>query len=558
MSIARPRTAVGLCIAVALSALPSCRQLNPRFCEAHPQDLDCARLAGIDAGACMDDMQCPASAPVCDLASSRCVQCTAAEPGTCGGTTPVCGADEICHGCTLDTECASLTCLPDQSCAPLLDVLYVSPSATDLATCMPDDHCSLTRALSLVDGTKATIRLDPAVYPLFATLTLPNDLHLVGRDAVIDRAGSGAGPILAVPSNANITIDYVTVQGGQGGGGFGIQCSSATLTLREVTVQNNGGAGVFASSCALAISHSQISNNGDAGVSASSDTLVISDSQISSNGSAGISASGGMAAISDCQISSNGSAGISASGGMAAISDCQISSNASAGVSASNGVVAISDCQISSNTSAGVSASNGVVAISHAQILNNQDLGVEQSGGSLAVTRSLVRGNRSGGLLVTRATFDIENDMFVENGGPSSAIGGATITLGTPIGNAFAFNTVAQNQAAAGTTSGVVCTSFATPVAMTSSIVFGNGAGVQVEGNNCVWTYSDIGPTPVPGTGNLSSDPLFVDPAHGDFHLQAASPVRDAADPAATLAVDLDGDPRPQGARRDMGADEIP
>ncbi|HEX7839597.1 MAG TPA: right-handed parallel beta-helix repeat-containing protein, partial [Kofleriaceae bacterium] len=466
MSIVRPRTAAGLRIAIALSALPSCRQLNPRFCEAHPQDVDCARLAGVDAGACTGDLQCPASAPVCDLSRSRCVQCTAAELGACGGTTPVCGADETCRGCALDAECASLTCLPDQSCAPLLDVLYVSPSATDLATCMPDDHCSLTRALNLIDGTKATIRLDPAVYPLPATLTLPNDLHLVGRGAVVDRVGSGTGPVLAVPSNANIVIDDVTVQGGQGAGGFGIQCASATLTLREVTVQNNGGAGVSASSCALAISDSQISSNGGAGVS----------------------------------------------------------------------------------------ASNGMVAISHSQILNNQDLGVDQSGGSLALTRSLVRGNKSGGLLLTRATFDLENDMLVENGGPSSAIGGAAITLGTPLGNVFAFNTVAQNQTADGATPGVVCTSFVTPVAMTSSIVFGNGASVQVEGNNCVWTYSDIGPAPVQGTGNLSGDPRFVDPAHDDFHLQAASPARDAADPAATLAVDLDGDPRPQGAR-DMGAD---
>src|SRR5258705_13951546 len=99
MSIVRPRTVAGLCIVVALSALPSCRQLNPKFCEAHPQDVDCARLLGIDAGACTDDTQCPQSTPVCDTARSMCAQCTAAEPGACGGTTPVCGADDTCRGC---------------------------------------------------------------------------------------------------------------------------------------------------------------------------------------------------------------------------------------------------------------------------------------------------------------------------------------------------------------------------------------------------------------------------------------------------------------------------
>jgi hypothetical protein len=92
---------------------------------------------------------------------------------------------------------------------------------------------------------------------------------------------------------------------------------------------------------------------------------------------------------------------------------------------------------------------------------------------------------------------------------------------------------------------------------MNSNIIVNNTGPAQVSGGNCPSTYSDIGPGAVPGTGNLSSDPLFVDPARNNFHLQLASPARDAADPAATLAVDFDGDARPQGARRDMGADEI-
>ena len=98
--------------------------------------------------------------------------------------------------------------------------------------------------------------------------------------------------------------------------------------------------------------------------------------------------------------------------------------------------------------------------------------------------------------------------------------------------------------------------------------MFDNGAGTQVEGTNCTWSYSDIGSgiVSIPagssgsggsGSGNISSAPLFVDPVHNNFHLQVSSPARDAADPAATLAVDIDGDFRPQGAGRDMGADEI-
>jgi hypothetical protein len=99
--------------------------------------------------------------------------------------------------------------------------------------------------------------------------------------------------------------------------------------------------------------------------------------------------------------------------------------------------------------------------------------------------------------------------------------------------------------------------SIGVPLVMTSNLVVNNAGPAQVTGAVCSWTYSDITPGSVSGTGNLSVDPLFVDPVHNNFHLQLASPVRDAADPAATLAVDIDGDTRPQGAGRDMGADEI-
>jgi hypothetical protein len=186
--------------------------------------------------------------------------------------------------------------------------------------------------------------------------------------------------------------------------------------------------------------------------------------------------------------------------------------------------------------------------------------------GSLVLTRSVVLANQGGGLQILAAKYDLENDIIVKNGGPNSQFGGLFLSqVGTPVGHVFNFNTVAQNQASVGVTPGVWCNAISVQIPLTSSIVFDNGAGAQVEGSNCIWTYSDIG---VSGTsrartsapslpGNLSSIPQFVDAAHNNFHLQVSSPVRDAADPAATLAVDIDGDSRPQGAGRDMGADEI-
>jgi hypothetical protein len=47
------------------------------------------------------------------------------------------------------------------------------------------------------------------------------------------------------------------------------------------------------------------------------------------------------------------------------------------------------------------------------------------------------------------------------------------------------------------------------------------------------------------GTGNISSDPLFYDRVHDDFHLTANSPCVDAGCAVAGLTKDFEGNVRP-------------
>jgi hypothetical protein len=65
---------------------------------------------------------------------------------------------------------------------------------------------------------------------------------------------------------------------------------------------------------------------------------------------------------------------------------------------------------------------------------------------------------------------------------------------------------------------------------------------------------SDVSPANFPGTGNLSADPLFVNPATNDYHLKAGSPCIGAANPTGAPAQDRDQLSR--DAQPDMGAFE--
>ncbi len=84
-----------------------------------------------------------------------------------------------------------------------------------------------------------------------------------------------------------------------------------------------------------------------------------------------------------------------------------------------------------------------------------------------------------------------------------------------------------------------------------------NSITLLADLNSCGWRGC------VEASGNISADPLFVDPASGDYHLQDTSPCIDAGiNPIPTyispglVEFDFDGDPRPYGASWDIGPDE--
>lgn len=111
--------------------------------------------------------------------------------------------------------------------------------------------------------------------------------------------------------------------------------------------------------------------------------------------------------------------------------------------------------------------------------------------------------------------------------------------------------TVTGNQAPGGDAGGVLSS------VVFNSIVYGNAAGTFASNQTLsTFTYSLGAPLPA-GSGNLSGNPLFVNPAGDDYRLSGnSSCINAGTNSFATGSVDLLGAPRILGGSVDMGAFE--
>ena len=168
---------------------------------------------------------------------------------------------------------------------------------------------------------------------------------------------------------------------------------------------------------------------------------------------------------------------------------------------------------------------------------------------TLTLTRVLVSGNTSltwpenASLRAEAALIDIDNVIWWDNQGGCVALYG-DVTGGI-------HNSVCAGSGdTSGYTSSATITDSSGAIVFANNIVWGDaGAACQVSyasgatyaydllwGDACTWTGVD-------GSGNtgmLSADPLFTDPAGGDFSLASGSPAVDAGDPDSVWN-DVDG-----------------
>jgi uncharacterized repeat protein (TIGR01451 family) len=142
-----------------------------------------------------------------------------------------------------------------------------------------------------------------------------------------------------------------------------------------------------------------------------------------------------------------------------------------------------------------------------------------------------------GALYANGASSFLSNNTIAYN---SARIGG-----GVYLANGALYNTILAGNSATGDGGGVAW--------------YGGGAGFNDLWNNTPNNYAAAG-RPRPGS-DIVADPLFI--ASGSvadsYHLQWGSPCIDAGSAAAPGAPswDVDHQPRPQGARYDIGFDEV-
>jgi hypothetical protein len=116
------------------------------------------------------------------------------------------------------------------------------------------------------------------------------------------------------------------------------------------------------------------------------------------------------------------------------------------------------------------------------------------------------------------------------------------------------FSTIAD--AGAATQSAPCAVSCNPNLRVTSSIIWQPSCaiGAADAAGACTFQSSIVSNGPAPGLTNV--DPRFVNRAGRDYHLQPSSPAKDAV--GTGPAADFERDPRPRGARFDIGADEAP
>jgi len=398
-----------------------------------------------------------------------------------------------------------------------------------------------------------------------------------------DGLGGGITCLASHPTIANCILrDNRAHQGGA------ICCFGSHATISDCTITSNtarvkGGGISCEGACAATISNCAISDNtaedpygtqawGGGVFIKTPGQVTVADSTVSNNfsthGTSGIHCDSysDNVYISRCTVTGNGGGGgIGCHECAPTIEHCTITDNIGAGISCRWFTVTIRFCTIRHNAGPGISCSlQGPAIISHCILEGNDGPGVRSDDASPLVTNCVVAGNRPGLLAEWGGAPVVRECTFVGN--RASGLAGSIESYRCDL-------TLSNCVFWSDPSSGPIEIKFASSpyrpktLAVSYCDVRGGQAAVELEGDvKLKW-----------GPGNIDADPRFTMPGYwddagtpgdpdddvwvgGDYRLSAGSPCINAGTNYAPDLpdADIDGNPRIQCCRVDMGAYESP
>jgi hypothetical protein len=206
----------------------------------------------------------------------------------------------------------------------------------------------------------------------------------------------------------------------------------------------------------------------------------------------------------------------------------------------------------------GITCTSATLAIHAATISTNAGMGINSADCNVVLARSTVYNNTKGGVylngITTTMTFDVTDNFIIHNGnGTDALLGGLTIGPTIVSTSRLEFNTIADNTTSTGSAhaGGVACD--ITNFHANNNIVARN---LKVSSPSQTFGVCDY------PTSKVQDDVVGLDFARVDsgppysYEIGTNSTAKDMATTASTVDIDVDGDHRPQGAQKDIGADE--
>jgi hypothetical protein len=371
------------------------------------------------------------------------------------------------------------------------------------------------------------------------TINVPADQPTI--QAGIQAAANG-DTVLVAPGTYQENIDFLgksitvtssggpsvtTIDGGRAGSVVTFKTGESTsAALKGFTIQNGSaqfdGGGILINSASPTISGNTIQNNfacsGGGGISSSFGSPVIQGNTIQNNTQSGCSGGGG----GGIEIGGAGSAKVT---GNTIINNEWPSGNGGGIFLNAAGSPTISNNVISGNIATGVSPASqggGIAMSNDSDALIVENLFSNNSAGEGGGIFFLVPSGSRGPIL-------INNTMVGDRAPQGSEVFADGFDSQVQFFNNLMIGNSGQNA--------VFCGSFASesPTFTTNDVFSPSGTGL---GGTCTGQSAQ--------NGNISADPLFVNQAGGDFHLQSTSPAIDAGtNSVANLPQsDFAGNPR--------------